>query len=226
MLRHISICVTLVMLGMSPLRAQQQEAALQQVALPGAGLDVVLATPKSPATIIDLGNTPEALIVYLIGDELVLPFEDGTKMLEAIDHLRRPACTFKAESNGPKLTRPVAMYVVPARERPANVRTASVDGRLSAAAMQKVEVPGTKFAIVFATTNPPIALKPNEWPDALAVYSVGSELIMAIDGDIKKMFKDVGLSQWPMCAFYVEQKGSNPPQATSVYIVPTDETTD
>jgi hypothetical protein len=48
----------------------------------------------------------------------------------------------------------------------------------------------------------------------------GSELLMATDGDIERMFKDVGLSQWPMCAFYVEHKRSNPLQAASVYIIP------
>jgi hypothetical protein len=37
------------------------------------------------------------------------------------------------------------------------------------------------------------------------------------------MFKDVGYSQLPACAFEVEHKGSNPPQAASVYIFPKNE---
>jgi hypothetical protein len=65
---------------------------------------------------------------------------------------------------------------------------------------------------------------PNDRPDALAVYSIGSELAMAVDGDLEKMFKDVGLSQLPICAFEVEHKGGKLPQAASVYIIPKGET--
>ena len=85
--------------------------------------------------------------------------------------------------------------------------------------MRKSEVPGSNFDIVFATTTS-TAWNSYEQSDSLAVYSARSELIMATDGDIEKMFKDVGLSQLPTCAFYVEHKTSKRPQAASVYVVP------
>jgi hypothetical protein len=193
--------------------AQQQEAVLQYVELPGAGFDIVLATPKSRAGSINLGNSPDALVLPLIGKELALVFDDGWQMMEAIDSLQRPACTFHAESKDGKSTKPIAVYVVPKRETTANIPTPE-------ARVRKVEMPGNELSIVFATTKPPIALEPHERPEPLAVYEAGSELMMATDGDIERMFKDVGLSQWPMCAFYVEHKRSNPSQAASVYIIP------
>ncbi len=220
MLKHIAICTTLAVLGTSSLKAQQLEAALQQIELPGAGFDILIAAPKSPAVTIDLGDSPDALIVPLMGGELALAFEDGRQMIEAIDSLQRPACAFQAGSKDGKSMKPVSVYVVPRRETTANIRTASLNVRLPEPAMRKVEVPGNDFAIVYATTKPPIASEPHERPDSLAIYSLGSELIMATDGDIERMFKDVGLQQWPVCAFYVEHKGSNPLQAASVHIVP------
>jgi hypothetical protein len=222
MLKHISICTVLALLGTSPLWALEQEAALQEVALPGAGFNIVLATAKSPAATIDLGESPDAMILHLSGGELALAFEDGAKMLEAFDLLQHPGCAFRASDDGGS-AKPASVYVVPKRETTAGIRTASFDVRPTA--MQKVEVPGTSFAIVFATTSTPIAWEPNERPDTLAVYQTGDELIMATDRDIERMFKPVGLSQWPTCVFYVEHKGSNPPQAASVYVVPTHETT-
>lgn len=165
-------------------------------------------------------NSPEALIVALIGDELALSFDDDGKMIEAIDTLRHPACAFQAQSRDVKSTKPVAVYVVPQLQTPANVRTASLAAQLPAAGMRKAAVPGNDFAIVFATTRTPIAWDPNERPDTLKVYYAGSELIMAVDGDVEKMFKDVGISQMPSCQFEVENKNSNPSQAASVYIVP------
>jgi hypothetical protein len=220
MLKHISICATLALLGTSPLCAQEQEAALQEVELPGAGFNIVLATPKSPAATIDLGETPDALILHLNGGELALGFEDGRKMLEARDFLQHPGCAFRASEDGGS-AKPVSVYVVPKREMTASIRTASLDGQLPQSGMRKVKAPAANFNIVYTTTSTPISEEPHKWPDALAVYSTGYELVMATDSDIKRMFKTVGLSQWPTCVFYVEHKGSNPLQAASVYIVPT-----
>src|SRR5262249_1033580 len=219
MLKHISVCATFAMLAMSPLKAQQQEAALQHVELPGVGFDIALATPKSAAATIDLGDSPDALILHLTGGELALAFEDASKMLEASDLLQHPGCAFRARGDG-RSAKPVSVYVVPKREPTAGIRTASLDGQSSQSAMRKVRGRGANFDIVYTTTSTPIAWEPDARPDALAVYSAGYERVMATDGDIKRMFKTVGLSQSPICVFYVEHKGSNPPLATSVYIVP------
>jgi hypothetical protein len=89
--------------------------------------------------------------------------------------------------------------------------------------MHKVEVPEGDFDIVFASTKTPVALNIREPPDSLLIYSIGTEFLTTTDADVARMFKDVGYSQLPACAFEVEHKGSNPPQAASVYIFPKNE---
>jgi hypothetical protein len=225
MLKCTSICAAFVVLGTTALEAQYQKAALTEVELPGAGFHIVLATPSSPAATINLGSSPDALILPLTGGKLALAFEDGRKMIETNDALRHPACALPADNRDDESGKPVAVYVVPKRETSANLWTASLDGTLSQASMRKVEVPRSNLAIVFATTMTPIAWGSHDEPDSITVYSAGSELIMATDGDIEKMFREVGLSQLPMCTFMVERRASNPPQAASVYIVPRDDMT-
>src|SRR5262249_29513503 len=151
--------------------------------LPGVGFDLVLATPKSPAATIDLGDSPDALILHLTGGELALAFEDGSKMFEASDLLRHPGCAFRASGDG-RAEKPVSVYVVPKRATTVGIRTASLDGQLPQPGMRKVKVPGASFDIVYTTTSTPIAWQPDERPDALAVQSAGHELVMATDGDI------------------------------------------
>ena len=219
MLKHISICAALALLAMSPIKAQQHEAMLQQVELPGAGFYVVLATPKSPAGIMDL-NSPDALILPLIGGELALAFEDGWKMLQAIDFLKHPGCAFEVNSDDGKSTKPVSIYVVPKRAMQSTRQTTSLDVPLPENVMRALKAPGTNLHIVYATTRTPITWESHERPDALAVYLTGYELMMATERDIKRMFEDVRLSQWPLCALYVEHIGANPPEAASVYVVP------
>ena len=115
---------------------------------------------------------------------------------------------------------PIAVYVVPNHTVPATIRTASLVAPQSEPIMRKVEVPGSDFDVVFAMTKTPVVVDASDRLNSLAVYSVGSELAMATDGDVERMFKDVGLSQLPVCAFEVEHKGSNPPQSASIYIFP------
>ena len=47
-------------------------------------------------------------------------------------------------------------------------------------------------------------------PDPLVVYPAGSELAFAVNGEVEKLFKDIGAVQFPACAFRVERKGSKP----------------
>ena len=56
MLKHLSICVALIAFGIGSASAQQREAILQKVEVPGAAFDLMLATPKTPAVIIDLSE--------------------------------------------------------------------------------------------------------------------------------------------------------------------------
>jgi hypothetical protein len=123
MLKRILICVAFSILGGTPTNAQRQEAVLQRIGLPGAGVDILLATPKSPAATIDLSESPEALIVPLVGNALTLVFEDGAEMLAALEPLRYPGCSFLMSSKDGKSTKPVSVYFLPAQDSPAKTQS-------------------------------------------------------------------------------------------------------
>ena len=122
MLKHLLICAALVALGTGSVNAQyaqhvqpgQQEATLQKVEVPGAGFDIVLAMPKSQTgATFDLGNSPDATIIYLIGGELALSFDGPEKMLQALDSLQLPVGAVHVDSKDREEGIPVAVYIVP-----------------------------------------------------------------------------------------------------------------
>src|SRR3954463_978860 len=88
--------------------------------------------------------------------------------------------------------------------------TGSANAQQNDPVWQKVEVPGADFVVVFATAKTPAspASSLRASPDPLVVYPTGSELAFAVDGEVEKLFKDVGAVQFPVCAFRVERKGS------------------
>lgn len=102
--------------------------------------------------------------------------------------------------------------------------TGSANAQLSDPVWQKVEVPGADFVVVFATTKTPVtpdnSLRAS--PDPLVVYPAGSELAFAVDGEVEKLFKDIGAVQFPACAFRVEREGSKPIAAIA-YVLPKEE---
>ena len=113
MLKHLSICAALIALATSPANAQQQEAVLQKLEVPGAPFDIVYAMPKPGGVILNLASSPDALLVHLIGGELALSFDGEEKMLKALDSLQMPVCAFHVDGKvGPSRT-PVAVYIVP-----------------------------------------------------------------------------------------------------------------
>jgi hypothetical protein len=117
MLKHLSIFTVLSALAATPVAAYQQEAELQRIEVPGAVFDLVLAAPKSPARVVyDLSESPDALVVHLIGDELVLTFEDAEKMLKAVASLGFPAGVFHVVSKDGKSRTPFAVYAAPKGE--------------------------------------------------------------------------------------------------------------
>ena len=93
MLKLLSLCAALIVIGTAPVAAHQQEAVLHRIETSAAGFDIVLAMPKSPARpMYDLGASPDALIVHLIGGQLVLAFDDAEKMLKAVEFLGITSC--------------------------------------------------------------------------------------------------------------------------------------
>jgi len=218
---YLMFAAASVALSTIPAHAQQQEATLQKVNVPGAGFDIVFVTAKPGGAKADWRGMPDPFVVYSGNGKLAFALDDkALEMLKDISVLNTLACTFQAASNDDKSSTPVSVYVVPKHEVPATIGMASRNAPQPQPIMHKVKVLGGAFDIVFAVTEAPVALNRNEQIDSLSVYSIGSEFAMAVEGDVKKMFKDVGYAELPPCAFEVEHKGSNPPQAASVYIFP------
>ena len=113
MLRYLSIFAALLAIGSNPAQAQQQEAELHRVEVPEAGFDVIVARPSSSGAVINLGRSPDALVIHLIGGELALSFDSEERMLRALDSLQLPACAFQVERSDSTSRQPVAVYVVP-----------------------------------------------------------------------------------------------------------------
>ena len=114
MLKYLSICIALVTLGGTPAYAQEREAALRTVHVPGMGFDIVLATPHPEGGAVpDLANTPETLVMHLHGGKLALVFDDPWEMVKAYDSLRTPVGAFEAPIRSGSAPEPVALYIVP-----------------------------------------------------------------------------------------------------------------
>jgi len=118
MLKHLMACGALLALGAAPVAAQQQEAVLQRMHVPGAVFDIVFAIPKSPPPMLDnLNMSPEALIMHLTGGQLAVAFEDAREMLKVADTLRSSASSSNRVSDGGKGRTPLAVYIVPKSNR-------------------------------------------------------------------------------------------------------------
>ena len=95
MLKLTSICAAILALGAGTANAQQQ-AVLQTIGVPGASFDILLAMPKSQTMFYDLSESPDALVIHLVGGKLALGFEDEETMLKVLDSLRRRISAFKS----------------------------------------------------------------------------------------------------------------------------------
>lgn len=220
MLKFLSLGMTVAAfaLAASPLHAQQQEAKLLKVEIPGQGFDLVFAMTKPDGATSDLRGVPDPLVIYSGDGELAFAIDDKTlDMFKDVSAMSAPACTFRTVTAAGKST-PVSIYVVPKSEEPGTVGMASLDPVQPESSMHKLEVPGTSLDIVYSTTMTPIAVSAGEPSGSLAVYPAGGEFAMAVDSDIARIFKDVGHSEIPDCALDIEHKGSKPLQAASVYV--------
>jgi len=116
MLRLLTIFAMFLVAGANPVQAQHQEAVLQRVAIPGAGFDLLVATPKSENIIYGLDETPDALVIRLDGDALILAFENVESMVLALDHLRKPIYSSWITKRNGKSGMPISVYLVPSVE--------------------------------------------------------------------------------------------------------------
>ena len=111
MLKHLSICAMLTAFGLGSLSAQQLEAVLQKVEVPGADFEIVLAIPKYPAGALrDLGKSPDAMILHLVGGQLVVGFDTPEKMVAALESVRS-GCAVHVNGKGDKPPKSVAVFV-------------------------------------------------------------------------------------------------------------------
>ena len=113
MLKYFSICTAFIVIGTGSIHAQQREAVLQTIEVPGAVFDIVLAMPKTSGATIDLGRSPEALVMHLVGGELALVFESVEQMLETLDVLQTPVGAVPGQRTDSNSPIPVAVYIAP-----------------------------------------------------------------------------------------------------------------
>ena len=109
MLKRLAICCALVLAAGSS-SAHEREAILQKVEVPGTNFEMLVATTKPGGAIYDLGESPDALIIHLIGTKLWVGFDEVAEMLETMDILRRPLGSFHVEN---KEADPIAVYLIP-----------------------------------------------------------------------------------------------------------------
>jgi len=113
MFKQLSIWAALLVFTAGSANAQQKEAMLERLEVPGAAFDIILAKPQPHGAIFDYSESPDALVVHLIGGELALGFDSEEKMLAALDSLRMPVCAFHVEGKDPATRHPVSVYIVP-----------------------------------------------------------------------------------------------------------------
>jgi hypothetical protein len=66
----------------------------------------------------------------------------------------------------------------------------------------------------------PAAIGLHGLDNPLSVHPIGDELAFAADSEVEKLFRGVGSSQYPIHAFRVEHKDSQPWSSVNVYVVP------
>ncbi len=113
MLKLLLTGAAIIAFGIGSASAQQLEAILQKVEVPGAAFDLMLAMPKTPTVIIDLSESPDALVIHLVGGKLALGFEKAEDMLKATEFLRSPVGAFHIRPDNGNARVSAAVYVVP-----------------------------------------------------------------------------------------------------------------
>ncbi len=111
MLRQLAISGALLVGTMIPVGAQQREATLQRIEIPGAPFDLLIAAPKPAGVIYDLAEAPDALLLNLAGGELAIGFERVDAMLKTLELVQTPVCSF-----GGKGRTAITIYIVPKPE--------------------------------------------------------------------------------------------------------------
>src|SRR5437764_7073989 len=111
MLRQLAISGALLVGVILPADAQQREATLRRIEIPGAPFDLLIAAPKPAGVIYDLAEAPDALLLHLAGGELAIGFERADAMLETLELVQRPLYSFGGQGRTA-----ITIYTVPKPE--------------------------------------------------------------------------------------------------------------
>ena len=113
MLKRLWISAAFCALVSAPVAAQQQEAMLKRLDVVGAPFDLVIALPKSPPRpFYDLSESPEALIIPVIGGKLVLTFESELEMINAAELLKSPVGASQVLTRDLTYSLPFTVFVI------------------------------------------------------------------------------------------------------------------
>jgi hypothetical protein len=111
MFKYPWISAALLAIGLTSVTAEEQEAELRRVQSSTGGYEIWLAVPKSPARpACNLSTSPDALVVHLVGDELVLVFDDAYDMVGALEILRFPIIASYVVSEDGNIRTPFVIY--------------------------------------------------------------------------------------------------------------------
>lgn len=117
MLKYFAICAALLTIGAGSANAQQQDAFVQKIVVPGAGFDIILVMPKPNAATLNLRGVPDPYIVYPVGDALAFAVDgEVEKMFKDVGSFQFPIAAFQVERPGSKGKDTVAVYIVPKTE--------------------------------------------------------------------------------------------------------------
>jgi hypothetical protein len=119
MLKSISIGIVLVVLAVASANAQQREATLQRLPVPGTNFDIIIVTPKAGGAVIDQRGLPDPLIVNIAGGELAVAVDGEVEKMFKDGFLLAPNCTFHVNHKGGDAS-PVGVYVVPKSQKSAS----------------------------------------------------------------------------------------------------------
>jgi hypothetical protein len=184
MIRLLTVGIALIALGIGAANAQQREAVLHKVKIPNVNFDVVVATAKPGAPIINLRGQPDPTVVYVADGNLVIGIDDKVaKMFKDISVIGHPTCTFYTGRTGGSSGEPVALYLVPVAEPTARQQDPVNGTQRLARTLTRVELPGAGFDIVIGLTKSPDS----------------SDLVFRSDNEVDEMLAAVVPMLTPSC---------------------------
>jgi hypothetical protein len=111
MLKYAPIFAAFLAFMTVPASAQQQEALLHKTAIAGAGLDIIIAMPKTDAPTVDYRSQPDPNIFYLAEGRLLVGVDNELEVL--LDSLVKPVWTSSAGEIAGHDPQAIAIFLVP-----------------------------------------------------------------------------------------------------------------